>query len=159
MTFRSRELSSFRVRKRAWNDELASDFTEIGAIENNILEMPPSAVSFCKASKNSLIFAVSDEAGYVNLFDSGELSSAHLTMKMQKKQESMIGSVKCLGSHPTISDLVLSGSRDGSFAIWDLRCKRNSKSRCDEVCHPSTSMVKGAHLSSQAGLLSLECLL
>ncbi|KAG4123684.1 hypothetical protein ERO13_D11G341000v2 [Gossypium hirsutum] len=124
MTFRSRELSSFRVRKRAWNDELASDFTEIGAIENNILEMPPSAVSFCK-----------------------------------KKQESMIGSVKCLGSHPTISDLVLSGSRDGSFAIWDLRCKRNSKSRCDEVCHPSTSMVKGAHLSSQAGLLSLECLL
>ncbi|TYI32343.1 hypothetical protein ES332_A04G053600v1 [Gossypium tomentosum] len=69
---------------------------------------------------------------------------------MQKKQESMIGNVKCLGSHPTNSDLVLSGSRDGSFAIWDLRCKSNSKSRCDEVCHPSTSMVKGAHLSSQA---------
>ncbi|KAK5834017.1 hypothetical protein PVK06_017886 [Gossypium arboreum] len=69
---------------------------------------------------------------------------------MQKKQESMIGNVKCLGSHPTNSDFVLSGSRDGSFAIWDLRCKSISKSRCDEVCHPSTSMVKGAHLSSQA---------
>lgn len=57
------------------------------------------------------------------------------------------GSVKCLSSHPANSgsslehisfpcllrkswsftidcptDLVLSGSRDGSFAIWDLRC-------------------------------------
>ncbi|PPD84781.1 hypothetical protein GOBAR_DD18276 [Gossypium barbadense] len=65
-------------------------------------------------------------------------------------QESMIGNVKCLGSHPTNYDLVRSGSKDGSFAIWGLRCKSNSKSRCDEVCHPSTSMVKGAHLSSQA---------
>ncbi|KAB2086609.1 hypothetical protein ES319_A04G044200v1 [Gossypium barbadense] len=84
---------------------------------------------------------------------------------MQKKQESMIGNVKCLGSHPTNSDLVLSGSRDGSFAIWDLRCKSNSKSRCDEVCHPSTSMVKELIFPLKQGgggvarLLSLECLL
>ncbi|KAG8477242.1 hypothetical protein CXB51_030236 [Gossypium anomalum] len=213
----------FHVRKRAWIDELASDFTEIGAIENNVLETLPLAVSFCKASKNSHIFAVSDEAGYVNLFDSRrELSSAasyhenaekariddwlahqnaifdvcwikedtHIltasgdqTIKVWDAQDKKCagvlmghtGSVKCLSSHPTNSgsslahisfpclfrkswpftidcptDLVLSGSRDGSFAIWDLRCKSNSKSRCDEVCHPSTSMVKGAHLSSQA---------
>ncbi|KAH1080687.1 hypothetical protein J1N35_020448 [Gossypium stocksii] len=197
-SIRSRELSNFPVRKRAWIHELASDFTEIGAIENNVLETPPLAVSFCKASKNSHIFAVSDEAGYVNLFDSRrELSSAasyhenaekariddwlahqnaifdvcwikedtHIltasgdqTIKVWDAQDKKCagvlmghtGSVKCLSSHPTNSDLVLSGSRDGSFAIWDLRCKSNSKSRCDEVCHPSTSMVKGAHLSSQA---------
>ncbi|GMI67083.1 hypothetical protein like AT3G27640 [Hibiscus trionum] len=195
---RSRELSSFPVRKRAWIDEFASDFTEIGAIENNVLESPPLAVSFCKASKSSHIFAVSDEAGYVNLFDSRrKLSSAashrenaekarisdwlahqnaifdvcwikegtHIltasgdqTIKVWDAQDNKCtgvltghtGSVKCLSSHPTNSDLVVSGSRDGSFAIWDLRCKIDSNSRCDELCHPSTSMVKGAHPSSKA---------
>ncbi|XWS30392.1 hypothetical protein CRYUN_Cryun24cG0113500 [Craigia yunnanensis] len=60
----------FSVRKRPFIDELALDFTEIGAIENNALGTPTLAISFCKASKNSHIFAVSDEAGYVNLFDS-----------------------------------------------------------------------------------------
>ena len=32
------------------------------------------------------------------------------------------------------SDLVVSGSRDGSFNIWDLRCNNSSKSRNSEVC-------------------------
>ncbi|XVF60240.1 hypothetical protein PTKIN_Ptkin08bG0028900 [Pterospermum kingtungense] len=188
----SREL----IRKRPFIDELALDFTETGAIEINAFETPPLAISFCKASKSSHIFAVSDEAGYVNLFDSRrKLSSVashrenaekarisdwlahqnaifdvcwikedtHIltasgdqTIKVWDAQEKKCtgvlkghtGSVKCLSSHTTNSDLVISGSRDGSFAIWDLRC--NSKTRCDEVCLPSTSMVKGAHPSSQA---------
>ncbi|TYH64471.1 hypothetical protein ES332_D07G269800v1 [Gossypium tomentosum] len=197
---RSRELSSFRVRKRPFIDELASDFTEIGAvaIERDADTTPPLAISFCKASKNSHIFAVSDEAGYVSLFDSRrKLSSAashqenaekarisdwvahenaifdvcwikedsHIltasgdqTIKvwdaLEKKCIGVLmlhtGSVKCLSSHPTNSDLVVSGSRDGSFAIWDLRCKINSRSRYDGVCLTATSMVKGAHASSQA---------
>ncbi|KAG8489776.1 hypothetical protein CXB51_017937 [Gossypium anomalum] len=196
----SRELSSFRVRKRPFIDELASDFTEIGAvaIEHDADPTPPLAISFCKASKNSHIFAVSDEAGYVSLFDSRrKLSSAashqenaekarisdwvahenaifdvcwikedsHIltasgdqTIKvwdaLEKKCIRVLmlhtGSVKCLSSHPTNSDLVVSGSRDGSFAIWDLRCKINSRSRYDGVCLTATSMVKGAHASSQA---------
>ncbi|XP_022741170.1 denticleless protein homolog [Durio zibethinus] len=199
-SIRSRELSSFRVRKRPFIDELASDFTEIGAVavEHDAEPTPPLAISFCKASKNSHVFAVSDEVGYVSLFDSRrKLSSvashqenaakarisdwvahenaifdvcwikedSHIltasgdqTIKVWDVQERKCsgvlmlhtGSVKCLSSHPTNSDLVVSGSRDGSFAIWDLRCKINSRSRCDEVCLPSTSMVKGAHPSSQA---------
>ncbi|KAE8728248.1 Uridylate kinase [Hibiscus syriacus] len=60
------------------------------------------------------------------------------------------GSVKCLSSHSTNSDLVVSGSRDESFAVWDLRCKINSRSRSDEVCLAPTILVKGAHPSSQA---------
>ncbi|KAE8677379.1 putative Cytochrome P450, family 81, subfamily D, polypeptide 8 [Hibiscus syriacus] len=60
------------------------------------------------------------------------------------------GSVKCLSSHSTNSDLVVFGLRDGSFAIWDLRCKINSRIRSDEVCLAPTILVKGAHPSSQA---------
>ncbi|KAL4363806.1 hypothetical protein GQ457_04G033550 [Hibiscus cannabinus] len=197
-SIRSRELSSFPVRKRAWIEELALDFTEIGAIENNVLESPPLTVSFCKASESSHIFAVSDEAGYVNLFDSRRklspaashhenaektrirdwlahqnaifdvcwikegthilTASGDQTIKIWDAQDKKCtgvlmghtGSVKCLSSHPTNSDIVVSGSRDGSFAIWDLRCKIHSNSRCDELCHPSTSMVKGAHPSFKA---------
>ncbi|XP_058106680.1 uncharacterized protein LOC131249994 [Magnolia sinica] len=44
------------------------------------------------------------------------------------------GSVKSLCSHPSNPDLVVSGSRDGSFALWDLRCKSSSKSRFGELC-------------------------
>ncbi|XP_047311813.1 denticleless protein homolog [Impatiens glandulifera] len=32
------------------------------------------------------------------------------------------GSVKSVCPHPINSDLIASGSRDGSFALWDLRC-------------------------------------
>ncbi|CAO2833591.1 unnamed protein product [Amaranthus hypochondriacus] len=32
------------------------------------------------------------------------------------------GSVKSVSNHPTNFDLLVSGSRDGSFALWDLRC-------------------------------------
>ncbi|XVF58002.1 hypothetical protein PTKIN_Ptkin07bG0027600 [Pterospermum kingtungense] len=197
---RSRELSSFRVRKRPFIDELALDFTEIGAvsIEHDASETLPLAISFCKTSKNSHIFAVSDEDGYVSLFDSRRKLSSALSHQentekarisdwvahqnaifdlcwikedthiltasgdqtinvwdVQEKKCTRVlightGSVKSLSSHPTNSDLFVSGSRDGSFAIWDLRCKINSKSGRDELCLPSTSMVKGAHPSSQA---------
>ncbi|KAI7986835.1 F-box/WD repeat-containing protein 7 [Camellia lanceoleosa] len=34
------------------------------------------------------------------------------------------GSVKSIRSHPTNPDLVVSGARDRSFMLWDLRCSR-----------------------------------
>ncbi|KAE8689349.1 hypothetical protein F3Y22_tig00110940pilonHSYRG00421 [Hibiscus syriacus] len=195
-----RELSTFRVRKRPFIDELASEFNEVCAvaIEHDAEPSPPLAISFCKANKNSHVFAVSDELGYVSLFDSNRkispaaahqentekarisewvahenaifdvcwikddshilTASGDQTIKVWDAQEKKCtgvlilhtGSVKCLSSHPTNSDLFVSGSRDGSFAIWDLRCKINSRSRSDEVCLPPTTLVKGAHPSSQA---------
>ncbi|KAK7381416.1 hypothetical protein VNO78_34088 [Psophocarpus tetragonolobus] len=60
------------------------------------------------------------------------------------------GSVKSMCSHPTNSDIIVSGSRDGSFRIWDLRCKSTAKSRPGEVSICSMGGVKGAHISSQA---------
>ena len=104
----------FSARKRPYFGDVATDFTEIGAVavEHHGEETPPLAVSFCKVlfivifiviiifffffylrlrteackqmhwfnqrkktlilqtSKNSHIFAVSDEDGYVSLFDS-----------------------------------------------------------------------------------------
>lgn len=89
------------VRKRAYMDGIASDFSEVGAmaVEHNGGETPPLAISFCKVlelcqslvlcfdlrflrckiiwgahvflqtAKNSHILALSDEDGYVSLFD------------------------------------------------------------------------------------------
>ncbi|XP_020574066.1 denticleless protein homolog B isoform X1 [Phalaenopsis equestris] len=56
------------------------------------------------------------------------------------------GSVKSISSHSSNSDLFVSGSRDGSFAIWDLRCKFGSHGVARVL---STSIVKEAHSSSQ----------
>ncbi|KAI9075566.1 hypothetical protein K1719_042472 [Acacia pycnantha] len=60
------------------------------------------------------------------------------------------GSVKSMCSHPTNADIIVSGSRDGSFHLWDLRCSSTPKSRRGEPYICSTAEVKGAHLSSQA---------
>jgi len=50
---------------------MGSDFTEMGSVtvEHNGEETPPLSVSFCKTSKYSHILAVSDEDGYVSMFD------------------------------------------------------------------------------------------
>ncbi|WKA04355.1 hypothetical protein VitviT2T_022403 [Vitis vinifera] len=192
---RSRELNGFRVRKRPYSGVDSSGFSEVGAVavEHNGFDTPPLAVSFCKTSKNFHILAVSDEDGYVSLFDSRRrhpyfasyqenaekarlyewvahdnavfdvcwikddtcilTASGDQSIKVwdaqEKKCTGMLmghtGSVKSLCPHPSNPDLVVSGSRDGSFAIWDLR--GGSRTRRGDIWIPSTAVVKGAHLS------------
>ncbi|CAH2045156.1 unnamed protein product [Thlaspi arvense] len=190
-----RELNGFRVRKRPFFADSELICREIAgvSVEHEGIRTPPLAVSFCKSSRNSQVFAVSDEDGYVSLFNSSKRfasSSSHQentenarfrdwvahynavfdiswikgdsclltasgdqTIKVWDVEESKCtgvlvghtGTVKSMSSHPTNSDLLVSGSRDGCFALWDMRCK--SSSHNDESCINSTGMVKGAHLS------------
>ncbi|KAF4381600.1 hypothetical protein F8388_021228 [Cannabis sativa] len=196
---RLRELSGFRVRKRPHISDASSCFKEIGAVavQHNGDVTPPLAVSFCKSSISSHILAVSDEDGYVSLFDTRRhlSSSSHQenaeksrvcewvahqnavfdvcwikggtqiltasgdqTMKVWDVQEKKCtatlmghtGSVKSMSPHPINCEIIASGSRDGSFALWDMRCNAKSLSRHEERCISSTASVRGAHLSSQA---------
>ncbi|ESQ32698.1 hypothetical protein EUTSA_v10004025mg [Eutrema salsugineum] len=191
-----RELNGFRGRKRPFFADSELICREIAgvAVEHDGIRTPPLAVSFCKSSRNSQIFAVSDEDGHVSLFNSSKkkfassashqentenarfrdwvahynavfdiswikgdscllTASGDQTIKVWDVEETKCtgvlightGTVKSLCSHPTNSDLLVSGSRDGCFALWDLRCK--SSSYKDEFCINSTGMVKGAHLS------------
>ncbi|RZB45840.1 Denticleless protein-like isoform C [Glycine soja] len=194
----SREL--FRVPKRPRMDGFVSGFNETGllAVQHNAQHTIPLSLSFCKTSKFGHILAVSDEEGYVTLFDTRRkfpvtsnfeensekvkicdwvshhnavfdtcwnkedtqilTASGDQTIKLWDVQEQKClglltghtGSVKSMCSHPTNSDIIVSGSRDGSFRIWDLRCKSTAKSRCGEVSICSMGGVKGAHISSQA---------
>ncbi|CAL5443218.1 unnamed protein product [Camellia sinensis] len=68
---RSREVNGFRVRKRPYPDNDLSKFTQTGAVvvEHNGNHRPPMALSFCKTSKNSHIIVVTDEDGYISLFN------------------------------------------------------------------------------------------
>ncbi|XP_076944331.1 uncharacterized protein LOC143614920 [Bidens hawaiensis] len=42
-------------------------------------------------------------------------------------------------------DIIVSGSRDGSFALWDLRCSKSTRSPSDTL---TIATVQGAHTSS-----------
>uniref|UniRef100_A0A453H5A4 Uncharacterized protein n=1 Tax=Aegilops tauschii subsp. strangulata TaxID=200361 RepID=A0A453H5A4_AEGTS len=44
------------------------------------------------------------------------------------------GSVKSLSCHSSNPDLIVSGSRDGSFALWDLRCDPKTPNGHGEAC-------------------------
>ncbi|XP_050221272.1 uncharacterized protein LOC126671539 [Mercurialis annua] len=195
---RSRELNGFKVKKRPFIGDKPADFTEFGtlAIEHYGETTPPLAISFAKTSKNSHILAVSDEDGYLSLFDARNkfscyeshqecsdnariaewaahqnaifdicwikedtnllTASGDQTIKIWDAQEKKCvgvlmghtGSIKSMCSHPTNSDILVSGSRDGSFAIWDLRC--NAGSTSEITCTTPTSVVKRAHLSPYA---------
>ncbi|KAG8634993.1 hypothetical protein MANES_17G112600v8 [Manihot esculenta] len=197
---RSRELTGLQVRKRPYIGDKASDFAVCGAleVEHNGEETPPLAISFAKSSKNSHVLAVSDEDGYLSLFDTRKnfppyasqqeysdksrisdweahqnaifdicwikedtnllTASGDQTIKVWDAQKQKCtgvlmghtGSIKSIYCHPTNSDLLVSGSRDGSFAMWDLRCKNASKNRRTEACITPTTMIRRAHLSPQS---------
>ncbi|KAK9673865.1 hypothetical protein RND81_12G194600 [Saponaria officinalis] len=153
---------------------------------------PPLALSFAKTIENAHILGVTDEEGYVKLYDTRSklkqsathqenaddaivsgwrvhnnsvydlcwtkddatvlTASADHTVKVwdveQKECIGMLkghtGSVKSVCSHPSNFDVIVSGSRDGSFALWDLRCKRQN-----ELWILPTEQVNGAHTSAK----------
>ncbi|RDX90194.1 Denticleless protein-like protein, partial [Mucuna pruriens] len=212
----SLSFSLLAVRKRPRMDGFVHGFNETGAvaIQHFVEDTIPLALSFCETIKFSHILAVSDEDGYVNLFDTRRKFPVTATLEENAekakicnwvshhnavfdicwiKEDTQIltasgdqtiklwdvqgqkclgvltghtGSVKSLCSHPTnagdsdvlainirfiskFSDIIVSGSRDGSFRIWDLRCKSTAKSWRGEVGIYSMGGVKGAHISSQ----------
>ncbi|OEL24607.1 Denticleless protein-like protein [Dichanthelium oligosanthes] len=55
------------------------------------------------------------------------------------------GSVKSLACHSSNPELIVSGSRDGSFALWDLRCDPKSPNNHGETCLMSSAVVREAH--------------
>ncbi|GJM96294.1 hypothetical protein PR202_ga13116 [Eleusine coracana subsp. coracana] len=59
------------------------------------------------------------------------------------------GSVKSLSCHSSNPELIVSGSRDGSFALWDLRCDPKSPNRRGETCLMSSAVVREAHSPTQ----------
>nr|GMC97321.1 denticleless protein homolog A-like [Ipomoea batatas] len=78
---------------------------------------------------------------------SGDQSIKVWDVKEQKCLRALMGhtgSVKSICVHPTNHNVIVSGSRDGSFALWDLRCNNSSGQR---LCIPSIAMVHEAHIS------------
>ncbi|XP_019189274.1 PREDICTED: denticleless protein homolog [Ipomoea nil] len=68
-------------------------------------------------------------------------------VKVQKCLRALMGhtgSVKSICVHPTNHNVIVSGSRDGSFALWDLRCNDSSGQR---LCLQLIAMVHEAHIS------------
>ncbi|KAL3378891.1 hypothetical protein AABB24_004693 [Solanum stoloniferum] len=191
---KSREVHGYRVKRRPYISHELSNFNQIGAVavDHNGFTPPPMALSFCKTSKNSHIVAVTDEGGYLSLFNTRvqfPSSSTHLQNAEKAKVSEWVahdnaifdvcwikedtniltasgdqsikvwdaqgnqcvralmghtGSVKSICPHPTNHDIIVSGSRDGSFALWDLRC---SDSSSENLCIPSIATVHEAHIS------------
>ncbi|KAL2500079.1 Transducin/WD40 repeat-like superfamily protein [Abeliophyllum distichum] len=191
----SRELNGFRVRKRPYYmGNESQDLAPIGAVavEHDGDPSPPMALSFCKTNKNAHILALTDEGGYIGLYNTRQkfpdsthceenaekakvsewvahdnaifdicwikedtnllTASGDQSIKVWDAQEKKCiralmghtGSVKSISSHPTNQDLVASGSRDGSFALWDTRC---SNSTHQKLCVSPITTIHEAHLS------------
>ncbi|CDP02071.1 unnamed protein product [Coffea canephora] len=190
----SRELNGFRVKKRPYIVDERPESSQLGAVsvEHNGKTSPPMALSFCKSNENAHILAVTDEAGYISLYNT-RLKFPSSSTYQQNTEKSRIlewdahdnaifdicwikddnkiltasgdqsikvwdaqkrkcvgalmghtGSVKTISSHPTNHDILVSGSRDGSFALWDLRCSENSSHR---LSISSVATVHEAHVS------------
>ncbi|KAI3985633.1 hypothetical protein MKX01_033916, partial [Papaver californicum] len=209
---KTRELNGFRVNKRPYLGNLSSDPARFGgagvvSIEHSGIPNPPLALSYSKTNGNSHLLAVTDEDGFVSLFDTrrrlasftncrekaGSIivslwvclyvanilgafvcllklefgccsmcvsvearvcqweahdnaifdlcwtkddtrlltASGDQHIKIWNVEERVCvgvftghtGSVKSVCAHPSNGDLIVSGSRDGSFAQWDLRCR------------------------------------
>ncbi|KAK9052396.1 hypothetical protein SSX86_029025 [Deinandra increscens subsp. villosa] len=59
------------------------------------------------------------------------------------------GSVKSISAHPSNNDIIVSGSRDGSFTLWDIRCSKSTRSILNTInFFRKIASVQGAHTSS-----------
>ncbi|KZV43410.1 denticleless proteinA-like [Dorcoceras hygrometricum] len=170
---KSREINGFRVRKRPYlGSSDLQDLESMGAVAVEHLgePSPPMALSFCKTSRNAHILALTNEREKAKvcewvahdnaIFDicwikedtniltaSGDQSIKVWDAQNKECIRALMGhtgSVKSISSHPTNPDIVVSGSRDGSFALWDIRSSMNTH---QTFCIRPTSVVHEAHTS------------
>ncbi|CAI9111477.1 OLC1v1011705C1 [Oldenlandia corymbosa var. corymbosa] len=176
---KSRELNGFRVRKRPFVADDLPRSTQIGAVsvDHDGDTSPPMAISFCKTQKNGHILAVTDEAGYISLYNTRLNFKSSSTYEQNTEKSRILewvahdnaifdicwikiklwdaqakrcvaaltghtGSVKAICSHPTNQDVLVSGSRDGSFALWDLKCSNDGRQL---TCISPYASVQDAH--------------
>ncbi|KAJ4762780.1 transducin family protein / WD-40 repeat family protein [Rhynchospora pubera] len=195
----TREIHGLKVSKAFNICDFSSD---PGGRGNGVLSVEhrgsftlPLSLSFCKSTENSHLLAVSDEDGFVSIYDtrrhlpsftscrektdqaritewvahnnaifdlcwikdgtqiltaSGDQTVNVWNIETKKHLGTLVGhngSVKSLCHHPSNPDILVSGSRDGSFAIWDFRCDSNLKSSIslNTNQHTPTAFVGHAH--------------
>ncbi|XP_058188183.1 uncharacterized protein LOC131304807 [Rhododendron vialii] len=163
----SRELDGFRVRKRPYPDNELSNFTRIGAVttEHSGVFSPPMALSFCKTSKNSHILAVTDEDGYISLYNT-RLKFASSSTCQENTEKSRV--CQWVAHQNAIFDIcwikedtrIITASGDQSVKVWDAQEKKciatlmghtgSVKSTCSHPTNPDL-IVSGA----RDGLLML----
>ncbi|KHN23510.1 Denticleless protein like [Glycine soja] len=154
----SREL--FRVPKRPRMDGFVSGFNETGllAVQHNAQHTIPLSLSFCKTSKFGHILAVSDEEGYVTLFDTRR--KFPVTSNFEENSEK-VKICDWVSHHNAVFDTcwnkedtqILTASGDQTIKLWDVqeqKCLGLLTGHTGSVKSISMGGVKGAHISSQA---------
>nr|CAD1832533.1 unnamed protein product [Ananas comosus var. bracteatus] len=194
---RARELGASKAPNLPYIADLSSDLGGRGrgvlAVEHFGGSTPPLAISSSKSIASCRLLAVSDEDGFVSVYDTHR-NLPSCASSLEKSAEARVcdwvahnnaifdvcwlkddaqiltasgdqtikiwdaenrkclgilvghtGSVKSLCSHSSNADLVVSGSRDGSIALWDLRCMSNSTNSRGEARFSSAAVVKEAH--------------
>uniref|UniRef100_A0A0D9ZC07 Uncharacterized protein n=1 Tax=Oryza glumipatula TaxID=40148 RepID=A0A0D9ZC07_9ORYZ len=135
----------------------------------------PFAISFCKAEQISHLLAVADEDGYVGIYDTRRRlpsSSSSLEKSAETKMSDWVAHNNAIFDVCWIKDgsqlltasgdqtelvfkslftaeLIVTGSRDGSFALWDLRIDPKTPNGHREACLMSSLVVKQAHSPTQ----------
>ncbi|KAF0913147.1 hypothetical protein E2562_020278 [Oryza meyeriana var. granulata] len=147
---RARELSGGRLPRASaarlpYLADLSSDPGGRGsgviAVEHAGDPAIPFAISFCKAEQISHLLAVADEDGYVGLYDTRR--------RLPSSSSALEKSGTCIQELIACAELIVTGSRDGSFALWDLRCDLKAPNGHREACLMSSVVVKHAHSPTQ----------
>ncbi|KAL0344031.1 UNVERIFIED_CONTAM: Denticleless protein [Sesamum angustifolium] len=170
---RLREVNGFRVRKRPYMGNDTRDFDPIGAVavEHSGEPSPPMALSFCKTNKKAHILALTDEGGYVTLFNTRQkfldLSSYQENAEKSKVSEWMAHAnaifdlcwIKMKTDWNDLlqdDELMLTASGDQSIKVWDTEQKK-----CIRALMGHTGSIKSisCHPTNQGGFIkrSLSC--
>ncbi|KAL6548788.1 hypothetical protein OROGR_008554 [Orobanche gracilis] len=167
-----REVNGFRLRKRPYMGNDSKDLDPIGAvaIEHRGEPSPPMALSFCKTSKNSHILALTDEGGYITLFDTRkrfmDSYSYQENAKRLKFPSGWVITMPFSISLETRDDAnILTASGDQSIKVWDAqekKCIRALRCHVGSVksisCHPTNQdlVVSGSRDGAMA-LWGIKC--